>query len=601
MSRSHWAWTESYARVGAADCGAGALSTPQVRSFVSRERLLSRASSSMRLQWLVAAVVLVLACGPAVALSKASVGARSQGLLAPGAGEHSAGGTAAVKALQKRLAVLGLSPGPVDGRYGPRTDRAVMRLQSAHGLPVDGIAGPKTLAALAAPSLALYPGAGYGGVGSGAVRSLQRRLAELGFAPGAIDGRYGPRTEQAVSRFQGAHGLRVDGIADSATFARLRTPNLARRHSDVRLRLLRPARRAGRASAPLANAPVDSTAHNNSAGHAPGSSSASSLAWLLFAGALVLGAVIVVVRAIRRRGLAARRRMRKPQIGAGGDPVLLPGDQFDPPIRSTELLTTDAEAVSSETEMVNPEAEALPHAARTARLVSQAGGSALEADTPVAQLGAPAFEAGTPREPAGVPVGSQLAIEQSDADGAFNLGVLLERQGDIAGALAAYRRADECGNGPAACNLGVLLEERHDTAGALAAYRRARQRGDANGTFNLGVLLEGQGDMAGALAAYRRADECGHGPAACNLGVLLEGQGDTSGAVAAYGRATHRGDANGAFNLGALLEERRDVGGAVAAYDRQQKSTKVTQTTGPAMDETPRLAVVANGGDDHRA
>src|SRR5947209_10355734 len=51
----------------------------------------------------------------------------------------------------------------------------------------------------------LAPGSGYDQLaGSMRVRSLQRRLARLGFAPGPIDGRYGPRTTTAVERFQSA-------------------------------------------------------------------------------------------------------------------------------------------------------------------------------------------------------------------------------------------------------------------------------------------------------------------------------------------------------------------------------------------------------------
>ena len=37
---------------------------------------------------------------------------------------------------------------PADGVYGPQTRRAVRRFQAAHGLAVDGIAGPVTLSAL---------------------------------------------------------------------------------------------------------------------------------------------------------------------------------------------------------------------------------------------------------------------------------------------------------------------------------------------------------------------------------------------------------------------------------------------------------------------
>ena len=47
-----------------------------------------------------------------------------------------------VRALQAKL---GLSP---DGDFGPSTEKALRRWQKAHGLPVDGKAGPQTLAAM---------------------------------------------------------------------------------------------------------------------------------------------------------------------------------------------------------------------------------------------------------------------------------------------------------------------------------------------------------------------------------------------------------------------------------------------------------------------
>jgi Putative peptidoglycan binding domain/CHAP domain len=54
-----------------------------------------------------------------------------------------------VRAVQRRLAVLGFDPGPIDGAYGPATERAVRAFQSSAGLEVDGVVGPKTRASLA--------------------------------------------------------------------------------------------------------------------------------------------------------------------------------------------------------------------------------------------------------------------------------------------------------------------------------------------------------------------------------------------------------------------------------------------------------------------
>ena len=53
-----------------------------------------------------------------------------------------------VAALQFLLSSRGYGPGGFDGGFGPNTEAAVRRYQSAAGLAVDGIAGPATLRAL---------------------------------------------------------------------------------------------------------------------------------------------------------------------------------------------------------------------------------------------------------------------------------------------------------------------------------------------------------------------------------------------------------------------------------------------------------------------
>ncbi|MBV9193706.1 MAG: peptidoglycan-binding protein [Solirubrobacterales bacterium] len=176
-------------------------------------------------------------------------------VLAPGAGYRSDGGSSSVHSLQRRLARVGYNPGPIDGRYGPLTEEAVVRFQTARDLPVDGIAGAITLSALRGPS-GVYPGMGYRSAGSRRVRVVQRELARAGYAPGPIDGRYGPRTEQAVADFEVANGLRVDGLADPTVLARLRA--LARARSTRAASGVRqPARPAsGQPARPLSGQPA---------------------------------------------------------------------------------------------------------------------------------------------------------------------------------------------------------------------------------------------------------------------------------------------------------------------------------------------------------
>jgi peptidoglycan hydrolase-like protein with peptidoglycan-binding domain len=157
MSRSKWAWTEGCALVRAVVRGAD--------ERVARASLLGAVSSTKRLVRLMAASVLVIGVAPAPALAgsvsgshaktrtpnkqySAHVDRASAVVLALGSGYSSRGGAARVRALQRRLAGLGFAPGPVDGRYGPRTEQAVDRFQAVRGLRVDGIAGAQTLAQL---------------------------------------------------------------------------------------------------------------------------------------------------------------------------------------------------------------------------------------------------------------------------------------------------------------------------------------------------------------------------------------------------------------------------------------------------------------------
>ena len=126
---------------------------------------------------LLAAVVLsalMVMCVPTPAV--ASDSGRTTVLLVRGAGFDRPQGSARVRALQRRLRAAGVDPGPVDGRFGALTEAAVRRFQSARGLVVDGIVGPRTHPD---PARAGSPGAWCRRRrphGSGRVRALQRKL-----------------------------------------------------------------------------------------------------------------------------------------------------------------------------------------------------------------------------------------------------------------------------------------------------------------------------------------------------------------------------------------------------------------------------------------
>jgi peptidoglycan hydrolase-like protein with peptidoglycan-binding domain/DNA invertase Pin-like site-specific DNA recombinase len=72
------------------------------------------------------------------------------GRLARGAGYAQPAGSRRVEKLQRELRRNGLRPGPIDGRYGPRTEAAVLRLQRRQGLPVKGVVDARTRRVLAA-------------------------------------------------------------------------------------------------------------------------------------------------------------------------------------------------------------------------------------------------------------------------------------------------------------------------------------------------------------------------------------------------------------------------------------------------------------------
>lgn len=94
----------------------------------------------------------------------------------------------------------------VDGNFGPVTKARVQSFQMAEGLTVDGIVGPDTWSALISGKTVQN-----GSVGD-AVKAAQSLLVNKYGYGIAIDGSFGPLTENAVEDFQTTNFLLVDGI-----------------------------------------------------------------------------------------------------------------------------------------------------------------------------------------------------------------------------------------------------------------------------------------------------------------------------------------------------------------------------------------------------
>ncbi len=127
-----------------------------------------------------------------------------------------------IAGLQIALRQHGLYRGPIDAVQGPRTVRAVRVFQRRHGLAVDGLAGPRTRAALGRRGRPLFGARvirrGARGYDVGVLQFLLRRH---GLRVGRLDGSFGPRTAAAVRRFQRRAGLTPDAIVGPRTTRRL--------------------------------------------------------------------------------------------------------------------------------------------------------------------------------------------------------------------------------------------------------------------------------------------------------------------------------------------------------------------------------------------
>jgi N-acetylmuramoyl-L-alanine amidase len=107
-----------------------------------------------------------------------------------------------VRALQRRLNLLGFDPGREDGIFGDQTGKAVHDFQLNVGLRSDGIAGPTTLEAL--DRLLAAPGRGPGRAAVRETETLRVGTGSLAGRSVAVDAGHGPDDPGVV----GPSGLR---------------------------------------------------------------------------------------------------------------------------------------------------------------------------------------------------------------------------------------------------------------------------------------------------------------------------------------------------------------------------------------------------------
>ncbi len=115
----------------------------------------------------------------------------------------------------------------VDGKFGPKTQQAVLNFQCVTGLQKDGLVGQNTWNALYVHYASTvgpgeqYPGTAMRSGNKGAtVKSAQHQLTHEGY-PLTQDGVMGSKTTAAVRKFQQGKGLSVDGVIGPDTWAAL--------------------------------------------------------------------------------------------------------------------------------------------------------------------------------------------------------------------------------------------------------------------------------------------------------------------------------------------------------------------------------------------
>jgi peptidoglycan hydrolase-like protein with peptidoglycan-binding domain len=121
-----------------------------------------------------------------------------------------------IEEVQKLLSIYGYDPGSIDGILGRRTRDAVERFQVDNGLKPTRFVDEDTW-----KKLSIFKVNGFIKEGELNITLLQTVLKDAGFNPGSMDGKFGPKTKEAVITFQKAHDLKADAKVGYKTLSAL--------------------------------------------------------------------------------------------------------------------------------------------------------------------------------------------------------------------------------------------------------------------------------------------------------------------------------------------------------------------------------------------
>lgn len=141
-----------------------------------------------------------------------------------------------VEEIQVALDNLGYDTGTKDGRMGQKTREAIKEFQESMGIKDTGYIDQRTWrqiedirrtnASEDARRIKVRSAYSEKDIPSGdfkpTTKEIQRALKNAGFDPGSVDGKIGPRTQQAVKEFQRVKELKVDGKVGAKTWKELR-------------------------------------------------------------------------------------------------------------------------------------------------------------------------------------------------------------------------------------------------------------------------------------------------------------------------------------------------------------------------------------------